>query len=164
MNLDLRQMIAGARQRERDPKELTLGQLRRAIVAKRKAGLPFVPELIEYHRKFSIPFACVVFGLVAVPLGVQPVRAARARGFVMSLATIFGYYVLLSFGQAIAEQAVIPAAVGLWLPNVVFAVIGVWLFVQAARERTMEGLERLQSRLGLVRARLLTRLGSEATP
>ena len=101
---------------------------------------------------------------MAVPLGVQPVRAARARGFVMSLATIFGYYVLLSFGQALAEQAVIPAAVGLWLPNLVFALLGAWLFAQAARERTMEGLERLQSRLGLVRARLLGRLGSEAAP
>ena len=162
VNLDLRQMIAGARERERDPKELTLGQLRRAIAAKRKAGLPFESELIEYHRKFSIPFACVVFGLVGVPLGVQPVRAARARGFILSLATIFGYYVILSFGQALAEQAVIPAAVGLWLPNLVFAVLGVWLFGQAARERTMEGLERLQGRLGLLRARLLARLGAEA--
>jgi len=164
VNLDLRQMIAGARPRERDPKELTLGQLRRAIAAKRKEGLPFVPELIEYHLKFSIPFACIVFGLVGVPLGVQPVRAARARGFIMSLGTIFGYYILLSFGQAIAERGVIPAALGLWLPNAVFGLLGLWLFGHAARERTMEGLERLQGRLNLVRARLLTLLGSEATP
>src|SRR5439155_823699 len=67
VNLDLRQMIEGARQRERDPKELTLAQLGRAIVAKRAAELPFIPELVEYHRKFSIPFACIVFALVAGP-------------------------------------------------------------------------------------------------
>jgi lipopolysaccharide export system permease protein len=164
VNLDLRQMLVGARQRERDPKELTLGQLRRAIAAKGAAGLPFLPELIEYHRKFSIPFACVVFALVAVPLGVQPVRAARSRGFTVSLVMIFAYYVLLSVGQALGEQALLPAAVGLWLPNAIFATAGVWLFERAARERTLVQLERLQSGLAALRDRLLGRLGAEAAP
>ncbi len=164
VNLDLRQMIEGARQRERDPKELTLGQLGRAIAAKRAAGLPFVPELVEYHRKFSIPFACVVFALVAVPLGVQPVRAARSRGFTLSLGMIFVYYVILSVGQALAEQTIVPAAVGLWLPNAIFGVLGVFLFARAARERTLVRLERMQIALAALRARLLGRLGAVASP
>jgi lipopolysaccharide export system permease protein len=164
VNLDLRQMLADARPRERDPKEMTLGQLQRAIAAKRAAHLPFVPELVEFHRKFSIPFACIVFGLAAVPLGVQPVRAARARGFALSLALIFGYYMLLSLGQALAEQGVVPAVVGLWLPNVVFAALGTYLFVQAARERTLAQLERLQAAIGALRARVLGRLGAEVSP
>ena len=161
VNLDLKQMIAGAREKERDPKELTLGQLRRAIAAKQAAHQSFTPELIEFHRKFSIPFACIVFGLVAVPLGVQPVRAARARGFTLSLAMIFAYYVMLSMGQALAEQDSIPAIVGLWLPNVVFAVLGVWLFGQAARERTVTQLERLQNAAAVLREKLVGRLGAE---
>jgi lipopolysaccharide export system permease protein len=163
VNLDLRQMIAGARPRERDPKELTLGQLRRAIEAKRAAGQPFVSELIEYHRKFSIPFACVVFGLAAVPLGVQPVRAARSRGFTLSLAMIFVYYILLSIGQALAEHRILPTVVGLWLPNTVFAVLGGYLFVQAARERTSAQLERLQAAIAAARGRLLGWLEAEAS-
>jgi len=163
VNLDLRQMFAGSRERERDPKEMTVGQLRRAIAAKRADGRSFVPELIEYHRKLAIPFACIVFGLVAVPLGVQPVRAARARGFAISLGMIFAYYVILSFGQALAEQGVVPVVVGLWLPNVVFAATGVYLFVQAARERTLEQLDRLQDRLVMLRGRLLARFGAEAS-
>jgi lipopolysaccharide export system permease protein len=162
VNLDLRPMIAGVRQRDRDPKELTLGQLRRAMAAKRTAGLSFVPELVEYHRKFSIPFACIVFGLAAVPLGVQPVRAARSRGFAVSLAIIFVYYILLSVGQALAEHEVIPAVVGLWLPNVVFAVLGAYLFVQAARERTLTQLDRLQAGVAALRGKLLGWLEAEA--
>jgi lipopolysaccharide export system permease protein len=164
VNLDLKQMVAGAKERERDPKELTLGQLRRAIAAKQAAHQSFTPELIEFHRKFSIPFACIVFGLVAVPLGVQPVRAARARGFTLSLAMIFAYYVMLSMGQALAEQDAIPAIVGLWLPNLVFAVLGVWLFGQAARERTVTLLERLQSAAALLRDKIIGRLGAEPVP
>src|SRR5689334_15179594 len=154
VNLDLRQMIAGARQRGPDPKEMTLGQLRRAMAAKQAAGVKYLPELVEYHRKFSIPFACIVFGLAAVPLGVQPVRSARSRGFTLSLALIFVYYILLSIGQAMAEQGVLPVAVGLWLPNGVFAALGSYLFVQAARERTLAQLERLQHAIAALRGRL----------
>ena len=164
VNLDLRQMIAGARQRERDPKELTLGQLRRAMAAKQAAGLPFIPELVEYHRKFSIPFACVVFGLAAVPLGIQPVRAARSRGFAVSLAMIFTYYILLSVGQALAEHGLIPAAVGLWLPNVAFAALGAYLFVLAAREQSLTQLDRLQAGAAALRGKLLGWLEAEARP
>ena len=163
VNLDLRQMFAGSRQKERDPKELTIGQLRRAMEAKAEAGQSFVPELVEVHRKFAIPFACIVFGVVAMPLGIQPVRAARARGFAISLGMIFAYYVMLSFGQALAEQGTLPVLVGLWLPNLVFAVGGIYLFVQAGRERTLELLDRLQERIAAFRGRLLARFGTETS-
>src|SRR5262249_22967496 len=119
--------------------------------------------LVEYHRKFSIPFACVVFGLVAVPLGVQPVRGAKSRGFAVSLVMIFAYYVLLSAGQGMAEQEIVPAIVGLWLPNVVFVAVGTYLFSQAAQERTVMQLERLSAAAAGIRDRVAARLGLEVS-
>jgi hypothetical protein len=98
-----------------------------------------------------------------VPLGVQPVRAARSRGFAVSLAIIFAYYVLLSGGQALAEQGLLPAFVGLWLPNLAFAALGVYLFEQAARERGLAGLELVQARAAGLRDKLLARLGVETS-
>jgi len=160
VNLDLRQAFAAAR-RDRDPKEMTLPQVRRAIAAKQASGQPYVSELVEYHRKFAIPFACIVFGLVATPLGALPVRAARARGFAVSLVMIFVYYILLSAGQALAEQELVPAVVGLWLPNLLFALLGLYLFTQVAGERTVLKLERLQSAVDMLRSRL--RLRTEAS-
>jgi len=144
VNLDLRQTLTPDRPHD-DPKEMSLNELRHAIRDKRAGGVPFGAELVEYHRKFSIPFACVVFGLVAIPLAVQPVRGVRARGFAVSLVMIFVYYILLSAGQALAERDLVPAYLGLWLPNGVFALAGVTLFIQAARERTGILLERLQA-------------------
>jgi len=43
-------------------------------------------------------------------------------------------------------------------------VLGVFLFARAARERTLVRLERMQSALAALRARLLGRLGAEASP
>ncbi|HXJ37009.1 MAG TPA: LPS export ABC transporter permease LptF [Candidatus Eisenbacteria bacterium] len=158
VNLDLRATLADSQQRNDDPKELTLPQLTAAIEAKTAAGKSALPELVEYHRKFSIPFACVVFGLVAMPLGIQPARAVRSRGFAVSLVVIFTYYILLSTGQGFAEQGSVPAVVGLWLPNVALGILGLVLFRRAARERPLvegrwlerltEGLRRAVARTG----------------
>jgi lipopolysaccharide export system permease protein len=161
VNLDLRQALAGAQQGDQDPKVMTLHQLRRAIAGKRAKGLAVGEELVEYHRKFSIPFACIVFGLVAVPLGVQPVRGAKSRGFAVSLVMIFAYYVLLSAGQGMAEQELVPAIAGLWLPNLVFIAVGTYLFSQAAKERTVLQLERLSATAAALRDKVAARLGLE---
>lgn len=143
VNLDLRAALADTQQRMDDPKELTIGQLSSAIVAKQAGGTSPTAELVEYHRKFSIPFACIVFGLIAVPLGIQPARAVRSRGFAVSLAVIFAYYILLSTGQGVAEQGGVPPLIGLWLPNVVLGALGVTLFRRAAREQALVFSERL---------------------
>jgi lipopolysaccharide export system permease protein len=136
VNLDLRATLASARRTD-DPNELTIGQLQGAIAAKRRAGQPVTAELVEYHRKFAIPFACVVFALIALPLGIQPARAVRSRGFAVSLVVIFAYYMLLSTGQGFAEQGRVPPALGLWLPNVVLGTIGVALLRRAGREQPL---------------------------
>ena len=139
VNLDLRESLAGETAKEDDPQELTLPQLRAAIEKKAASGKPRPGLLVELHRKFAIPFACIVFGLVGVPLGIEPARAVRSRGFAVSLAVIFTYYILLSAGQGFAEQGTVPAWLGLWLPNMVFGVIGVILMRRAARERSLLG-------------------------
>jgi len=137
VNLDLRATLADVRGRTDDPNELTIGQLRLAIAAKRDAGQGATAELVEYHRKFAIPFACVVFGLIAMPLGIQPARAVRSRGFAVSLVVIFAYYMLLSMGQGFAEQGRLPPMIGLWLPNLVLGAVGVTLVRRAGREQPL---------------------------
>jgi len=149
VNLNLAVALARFSQREKDAQEMTLGELRAAIATRAAAGRSVNAELVELHRKFSLPFACLVFGLVGVPLGVQPVRAVRSRGFSVSLALIFLYYLMLTAGEATAEKGKLPAIVALWIPNVVFGALGIGLFMRVARERTLElgsAFERLRPR------------------
>ncbi len=137
VSLNLAVALARFSQREKDAQEMTLTELRKAIAERSAAGRPVNTELVELHRKFSLPFACLVFGLVGVPLGVQPVRAVRSRSFSVSLALIFVYYLLLTAGEAMAEKGRLPAVIALWIPNVVFTALGVGLFIAAARERSL---------------------------
>jgi lipopolysaccharide export system permease protein len=137
VNLDLGATLGGLRDGAGDPHELTLGQLQQRIATQFAQGDDALRERIEYHRKFSIPFACVVFGLIGMPLGIQPGRAVRSRGFAVAITVIFAYYGLLSAGQALAEQGTLTPAVGLWLPNVVLGLLGLILFHRTATETSM---------------------------
>lgn len=157
VNLDLRQALADAERTEDRPAEMTLEQLDATIARKAEAAEPFGTELVEWHRKFAIPFACIVFGLVGVPLGIERSRAVKSRGFAVSLAVIFAYYILLSAGQGLAQQERIPAVIGLWTPNVVFAGLGVALLRRAARERPLLG-DWVQPLGAALRARMPARL------
>ena len=134
VTLNLAAALAKFSQREKDAQEMTLGELRTAIKEKTAAGRSANAELVELHRKFSVPFACVVFGLVAVPLGIQPARAVKSRGFSVSLVLIFLYYLLLTAGETLAEKGALPPVVALWLPNALFGLLGIVLLVAASRE------------------------------
>jgi lipopolysaccharide export system permease protein len=117
------------------PEEMTIGELRAALARKASRGRNAAPLEVELHRKFSIPFACFVFGLIAIPLGIQPVRAVRSRGFAVSLALTFCYYVLLTGGETLALEGYLPAALALWIPNLVLGALGIYLYLGASHER-----------------------------
>ena len=94
---------------------------RRRSPRRRRRDEPAFVERVEVQRKFSIPFACLVFAALGVPLGIQPSRSVHSRGFSVSLVLIFVYYLLLTFGQNLGERGALPPVVAVWLPNVVLS-------------------------------------------
>jgi lipopolysaccharide export system permease protein len=81
---------------------------------------------VEIHKKFSIPFACVVFVLVGGPLGIR----TRKGGFAnMAIAVGFFivYYLFLIAGEQLADRRFLSPFLAMWLPNIFFGIIGVYL-------------------------------------
>jgi LPS export ABC transporter permease LptG/LPS export ABC transporter permease LptF len=91
------------------------------------------PYLIELHRRFSFPTACLVLMLVGVPLGLSSKRGGKGAGFVVTLLLVFVYYFLSSIGVALARQDKVPAALGVWGANILFAAAGLLLIQQMSR-------------------------------
>jgi lipopolysaccharide export system permease protein len=134
ITLDLNAALAQLRDREKDASEMTPDELNEAIATKLAQGDPAFVERVEAARKYAIGFACLVFAALGVPLGIQPSRAANSRGFSISLALIFLYYLLLTFGQNLGERGALPPIVAVWLPNVVLSGVAVVLLARATRE------------------------------
>ena len=80
---------------------------------------------VEYHKKFSIPFACLALGLIGVPLGLMVKQGGRMLGFGIGLAVIVVYYLLLQVGQNGGINGMLPPTLAMWLPNIVIGIFGI---------------------------------------
>ncbi|MGQ9796247.1 LptF/LptG family permease [Desulfosoma sp.] len=88
---------------------------------------------LEWHKRLALPFASLVLGMAAAPFGVLFAQGRRMTGITLGIALFLAYYLMLSAGNALGEQRLLPAAVGIWLPNAVTAAVAVWLWVKAHR-------------------------------
>ena len=84
---------------------------------------------MEYHKKFSIPFACLVFGLVGVPLGLMVRKSGKMVGFGIGNGLILFYYLLLQFGQNAGRSGILGPMMSMWLPNIVIGMGGLCFLV-----------------------------------
>ena len=92
---------------------------------------------VELHKKFSIPAACLVFGLFALPLGFNNRRGGKASGFALSILVILVYYVMMSNGEEAARFGKLQPWLAMWLPNLVMAVSGLLLLARRNRDKSL---------------------------
>ncbi len=88
---------------------------------------------VSIQQKYSIPFACVVFGLVGSAVGVRPQRTGKATSFGVSIVIIFGYYLLSFIATAMGKSGVITPFVAGWLPLGLGLGAGVILLVKTSQ-------------------------------
>ena len=90
--------------------------------------------LVEFHKKFAIPVACVVFVLLGVPMAVAGSRSGRGISVSLALAIYLVYYAFLVGGEKLADRGRLDPVVAMWSANVVLTAIGIPLFLRAMRE------------------------------
>jgi LPS export ABC transporter permease LptG/LPS export ABC transporter permease LptF len=82
---------------------------------------------IEFNRRLALPTSCLVLVLIGIPLGLSSKKGGRGAGFVLTIVLVFIYYFIFSTGIQFARGGRLPAVLGVWLANIVFAVIGLLL-------------------------------------
>ncbi len=92
---------------------------------------------IHRQKMLAIPSACAVFALLALPLAFTNRRGGKSSGFVLSIGIVVFYYTLLSQGEKAALADKLPAALALWLPNLVLGAIGIVLLRVRDRDRAL---------------------------
>jgi lipopolysaccharide export system permease protein len=79
---------------------------------------------LEFHKKFSIPFSCLVFVLFAFPTGMLARRSGRAVGFGLGLLVSTLYWGMLFVGHTLGIRLQVPPLLAMWLPNAVILAAG----------------------------------------
>ncbi len=84
---------------------------------------------VEIHKKFSIPFAAIVFVLLGAPLAMRMRRGGYGTAFGIAFLIFTVYYIFLIGGEELADRALVPAG-SVWFPNLLLGAIGVYLLWQ----------------------------------
>ena len=88
---------------------------------------------VEVSKRFSLSLAALSFALIAVPLGITAHRKETSVGFALSLMIAFGYFFFIIIADTFRNNAHVFPVVLIWLPNLVFTGLGIYLFTRLAR-------------------------------
>jgi len=113
--------------------EMTIAELQAEIAKKKALNQSPHNEVMYLHQKFAFPAACLVFGLLALSLGVSNSKDSKHASFVVGLAVVFVFYTLMMIGSSLTKAHVFPAALARWLPNIVLGLAGIALLIYRHR-------------------------------
>ena len=110
-------------------REMSIPELRQQAAQLEAMGLPSHSPVIELHRKYSIPMACLVFVLIGTGLGVTSRKDGKLASFALGICVIFAYYVLMYGAEAMTKGSLISPHLAMWVPNIMLGLFGVGLIV-----------------------------------
>lgn len=90
---------------------------------------------VEIQKKYSIPFACVIFVAVGAPLAIRMGRSGMNMAIGLSILFFLVYYVCLIGGEKLADRGFANPWLAMWAPNLIFGVLAVVFMRKAAREQ-----------------------------
>ena len=144
------------------PNEMTVAELRAQIASNETEGTSTHNEWMALHRKFAIPVACLVFGVIGLALGATNRRDGALGSFGLGLVIIFAYYVPLFLFPQMTKGGYLPPWLAVWLPNILMGLVAVFLFLSRARRADQPLRLPMPAWLGKLNVRVAG--GMEAAP
>ena len=89
---------------------------------------------VEWHKKFTLSFACVILFFVGAPLGAIVRKGGFGMPVVISVFLFIIYHVISFTCEKMVLQDKLNQVVGMWLAATIFLPIGVWLSLKAAND------------------------------
>jgi lipopolysaccharide export system permease protein len=149
LQLDLKDAVKNLRKKKRGIKEMQLDELVAFLKTETTKTKNYYSAWVEFHKKFSIPFACIALGILAVPLGIQSSSSRKSAGLGIGLIAFLIYYLLLSAGLVFSEAGNLSPVVGMWIPNFIMGGLGIYLLFKSANDKPfviLDGINQLMKK------------------
>lgn len=113
---------------------MTWSELNQFILEEEKKGSPDISEhLIEKHQRTSIPFSIYVFVLIAVSIASRKLRGGTGVHLMLAVVIGFVYVFFQRIASVSATNAGVDAMIAVWIPNIIFLFLGIWLYFKAPK-------------------------------
>ena len=113
---------------------LTSPQLKEYIDKQRRRGIANIKEFeIEYHKRIATSFAAFILTLIGTALSVKKVKGGMGLNLGIGIALSFGYIVFQTISSSFAVNGNMSPVIAVWIPNITFLIIGVYLYRKASK-------------------------------
>lgn len=109
-------------------------ELLQGIKLARQEGKPAYPLETELNKRLSIPFACLILGLIGAPLGIRKSRSGKSAGIAVAILVFLGYYIVLGAATNLAETGTFRPALAYWIPNCLLGAAAVVFVIKKGHE------------------------------
>jgi Predicted permeases len=92
---------------------------------------------MEVHRKFTLPFACMIFFFIGAPLGAIIRKGGLGMPVVISVLFFIFYYIVDTMGAKFAREGIWQVYQGMWLSSAVLAPIGIFLTYKSSTDSAL---------------------------
>ena len=89
---------------------------------------------VEIHKKFAIPFSCIIFVLLGAPLAIRSGKRGMTVSIGFSILFFLVYYIFLIGGEKLADRGIMEPWLAMWLANIVFLAVAAIVLWQTNRE------------------------------
>lgn len=97
----------------------------------------FTKHSLEWHRKFTLSFACLIFFFIGAPLGAIIRKGGLGMPAVVAVVMFVVYYIIDTMGVKMAREAVWEVWQGMWLSSGVLLPVGIFLTYKAATDSVL---------------------------
>jgi lipopolysaccharide export system permease protein len=98
---------------------------------------------VEYHKKFALAFAIIIFVLIGIPLGLMTRSSGIGMAFSVSSFIFLIYYVALNGGEQLADKGYMSPFLSMWISNFIFLIIAILLIIGSIYEKRLIDLHTL---------------------
>ena len=92
---------------------------------------------IEWHRKFTLPIACIVLFFIGAPLGAIIRKGGLGLPVVVSVLFFVIFHVISFTCEKMVRESIMPASEGMWIPSIIFLPIGIFLTLKATSDSSL---------------------------
>ena len=115
-------------------KTMKIDELNQFLEQQRTKGSDSIRIIeVEHHARYAYPLSVFVLTLIGVSLSSRKVRGGTGLHIGVGITICFSYILFNRFFEEFAKSGSLPTGLAVWLPNLLFLLIGIYLYIKAPK-------------------------------